>query len=569
MPGDSRPPRLAIAALDNPSCPDEVRTHLLSEVDDGLLALLGWAQAGGPLPRAVVDELRSRCEHVPAMVPELLDAPTAAQRVLSFTPLNDEVFRAALELLPKAPDRSGREGESIDLRLSRIEAAHSAWNTMWHRTLASQPERHREILDWATGTAAEQRVRNALLSDLPWDVEPELLTELAEYDLQRLPAVLLSARAARMRLDGSTTDEVRERLAAEISEHGEKRLHLLDLALEDDQFYVRMVLDEPVNWVEQRVTKNWKHILHPNEATDRFGRHRTWRTSAETLTELGRRFATAAVQVIPYWQEAYDRSSERPDSLRWLRETLTRFPGITPELRTSVRPIIRAAQAPFRADGQPWNRRPEPAPTDRLREDLSAIRELLAEPDEPSELEETPLGTPDRVSRQDLARLPTDELNRYLDSHPGDDALVEKALLSLAGATFNGRKIFSDVLERHAEPEAALLRLTWDLRRRLGGGPHLRHGWAELVLSLPDVRDEVVRALPLWSALRVRGGHYREGHPAVASVVREALGSNVTAWKRFAANPGANSGDNAWLRLGDVLDTAVVGTAWPTAPPKR
>ncbi|MER6626556.1 hypothetical protein, partial [Streptomyces sp. NPDC000931] len=276
-------------------------------------------------------------------------------------------------------------------------------------------------MDWATGTAAEQRVRNTLLSDLPWDVEPELLTELAEYDLQRLPAVLLCARAARMRLDGSTTDEVRKRLAVEISEHGAERLHLLNLALDDDQFFVRMVLDEPVNWVEQRVAENWKHILHPDEATDRFGRDRTWRTPTETLTELGGRFATVAVQVVPYWQEAHDRSGERPDSLRWLREILTRIPVITPELRADVRPIVRAAQVHFQTDGQPWNRHlGPPAPVGRLREDVPAIKELLAELDGLPEPEETPLGSPDQVSRQDLARLTPDELQRYLNSHPGD-----------------------------------------------------------------------------------------------------------------------------------------------------
>lgn len=37
----------------------------------------------------------------------------------------------------------------------------------------------------------------------------------------------------------------------------------------------------------------------------------------------------------------------------------------------------------------------------------------------------------------------------------------------------------------------------------------------------------------------------------------------------FYRYPSVPTGPNAWLRLGDLLDAAVTGFAWPSAPSSR
>ncbi|WP_434593083.1 hypothetical protein [Streptomyces sp. A5-4] len=108
-----------------------------------------------------------------------------------------------------------------------------------------------------------------------------------------------------------------------------------------------------------------------------------------------------------------------------------------------------------------------------------------------------------------------------------------------------------------------------DLRRRLGGGPELRGSWAEIMLARPECPPELLRLLPAWSALKARGPRYDTTHPAVAAYVTEALGDSDAAWQRFTASPMSHAGPGAWHRLGDLLDAAVEGAAWPTPPPGR
>ncbi|WP_189823732.1 hypothetical protein [Streptomyces finlayi] len=41
------------------------------------------------------------------------------------------------------------------------------------------------------------------------------------------------------------------------------------------------------------------------------------------------------------------------------------------------------------------------------------------------------------------------------------------------------------------------------------------------------------------------------------------------AWERLTHAPIGNSGPAAWQRLGDVLDAAAQGAAWPKPPAAR
>ncbi|MGW6062605.1 hypothetical protein [Streptomyces sp. NPDC055189] len=138
--------------------------------------------------------------------------------------------------------------------------------------------------------------------------------------------------------------------------------------------------------------------------------------------------------------------------------------------------------------------------------------------------------------------------------------------MATAAGDYRSNQDFDDVLRRHSSPDSVLHRLTFDLRGRLGGGPAWREAWTRLVLARPDTGLDLVLALPAWSALRARGGQHGSSHPLVVSVVCDALGTDQDAWDRFAACPATYSGAPAWLRLGDLLDSAVAGTPWPKPP---
>ena len=102
---------------------------------------------------------------------------------------------------------------------------------------------------------------------------------------------------------------------------------------------------------------------------------------------------------------------------------------------------------------------------------------------------------------------------------------------------------------------------------------------AELIASTPESQDvpdkaaadqagcDLIRALPAWAALTLAGANrYRAGNQAVTSVVTTALSDSDEAWARFATIPVSPTGPYAWLRLGDLLDAAVSGSAWPLPP---
>ncbi|WP_160050526.1 hypothetical protein [Nocardiopsis sp. FR4] len=564
LPGDPFLTSLPVLALDHPSCSEELRVRALRECDDDKLALFGNERVSERLARATAGELGRRCGSPPAVTPETGKDPSPAHRVLRRPRLHDVVFSAALDLLPVWSPRKREEGEDHEQWYAWFSAAGDAWERMWRDVLRSQEDRHRQILEWSVSSrSAEAQIRHQLLSGIPWSVEPDLLVELAEHDLRAFSEALLCAEIAHQVSLGVPADEVEERFRENLPFLGRRRGWLIEAVLRGEDLWLDSALEEPVDTAKACVSDTWRYILETQENPEERRSPHSWRTPPETLAHLRRMFAEAAVHVIPWWEKAPHEQRFGPRGLRWLRVVLTHLPEVTPELRESARPIIRAGEAYLRKQGPSYRSHQMYRDMERLREDLDVLRRLVDPSSVPVASGVRELGSPDRVEVRELADLSADDLRRYLDAHPGHDALVEKALLSLAFERRTTGKSLSGILDRHSAPEAALLRLTRHLRARLGGNPPLRRAWTALVLSLPEVAPEVVRALPLWSAVRCP-----QGQPAVVSAVTQALGTDEQAWKRFADNPATGSGEHAWLRLDDVLDAAAVGEPWP-APPSR
>ncbi|MER6421915.1 hypothetical protein [Streptomyces sp. NPDC001137] len=570
LPHFDRRPTLVALALGHPSCPASLRDQTLKRCTAEQLAQLGSPRAAEWLVSAVAEEVRARGGTPPPMAPRLLEAPTQAQIVLRQGPLHDLVFAAARDTLPTAPDPGKLgEGEDADDWLERHTRAYEAWASMWRRILERNPDRHREFVEWSKHTDAERTVRDELLGSLPWSVEPALLTELAGADLGRFPYELLLAQASRMRRDGLDKQQVLDCFAAELSAlPDEEQVRLRHFLSRESTTLLEIGCEAPVTWVRHAASGTWRHLLNPGQAKDGY-RPVHWRAPATTLADLAARFAETAARALPFW-EAEDRySAIDPDEVAWVRDMMLHLPTVTEEVKAGVRPIVRHARkrlSPHQRGLQPrYDRRRE------LEEILDTIERVLADPPPAvgADRRRSALGAPGEVTVRELAAVPAQALSEYLDRHPGDDSLVEKALLACAASGHRSDDDFEDVLRRHGSPDTVLLRLTEGLRGNLGGGPPWREAWTRLVLARRDITSELVRALPAWSVLRARGDRYGSAHPAVVSVVREALSADQDAWDRFAACPATYSGPTAWLRLGDLLDAAAVGASWPKPPGSR
>ncbi len=564
-----RRPALVALALGHPSCPASLREQTLKRCTAEQLARLGGPCVADRLVSAVAEEVRARGGTPPPMTPHLLEEPTPAQIVLRQGPLHDLVFVAARDTLPTAPDSEPGDGEDVTDWLERHRRAYEAWESMWRRILERHPDRHRECVEWADGTDAGRTVRDELLGSLPWAVEPGLLTEIATADLERFPFEVLLAQGCRMRRDGSDEQQVLDRFAEELSavtdeeqvrfRHflGRKSTTLLDIGC-----------DAPVTWVRISASGTWRHLLNPTQVKDGY-RPVEWRASATTLADLAARFAETAARALPFWEPEDRYSAIDPDEVAWVRDILLHLPTVTEDVKAGVRPIIRHARtrvSPHHPGLQPrYDKRRE------LDEILDTIERVLADPPPATgaDRRRTALGAPDTVTMRQLAGIRTPALSEYLDRHPGNDSLIEKALLACAASGYRSDDDFEDVLRRHGSPDTVLARLTEGLRGNLGGAPSWREAWTRLILARPGITPELVRALPAWSALRARGGRHGSAHPSVVSVVREALGADQDAWDRFATCPASYSGPTAWLRLGDLLDAAAAGTPWPKPPGSR
>ncbi|MEV5342967.1 hypothetical protein AB0K93_31520 [Streptomyces sp. NPDC052676] len=453
--------------------------------------------------------------------------------------------------------------------LERHKRAHQAWENMWNRILERHPARHRELVEWADGGDAERTIRDELLGSLPWAVEPELLTELAAADLARFPFQLLVAQASRMRRDGSDPQEVLDRFAAELSAlTDEEQVRFRHVVGRESTTLLDMGCRAPVTWVRHSASGTWRHLLNPTQARDGY-RQAEWWASAATLSNLAVRFAETAARALPFWEPEDRYSAIDPDEVAWVRAMVLHLPKVTEDVKAAVRRIVRHARD--RLNPRHPGLRPRYDQRREVEEILDTIERVLADP--PSgvgaDRRRSALGDPSEVTVRELAGVRAEALSEYLDRHPGDDSLVEKALLSCAAAGWWSDADFAAVLRRHGSPDTVLLRLTEGLRGNLGGGPSWREAWTRLILARQDTGPELVRALPAWSALRARGDRPGSAHPSVVSVVREALGCDQDAWDRFATCPATHSGTTAWLRLGDLLDAAATGAPWPKPPGSR
>ncbi|MFF5719870.1 hypothetical protein [Streptomyces buecherae] len=203
----------------------------------------------------------------------------------------------------------------------------------------------------------------------------------------------------------------------------------------------------------------------------------------------------------------------------------------------------------------------------RASELRASIERIIGDPS--AAARKSALGDPRNVTVRDLANASAEVLEGYLARHIGDDDLVEKVLLSFASSP-RSQPTFADVLARHSAPRTALLSITTGLRRRLAPPPGHWELWVREVLALLDCDPELVRALPVWTALTIGGGfRRREAHNVVTTAVMSTLRGSEEAWERFVSSPASYSGPTAWLRLGDILDAAVHGTPWPTPPSGR
>ncbi|MEU5578709.1 hypothetical protein ABZ791_21695 [Streptomyces huasconensis] len=560
---------LALLALSHPSCTPQLRRASLGRCAATQLGRLGAAHADDIVADGVAEALRGRVAPVPqGMTVDLLEAPTEAQLVLRQHWLHRTVFTAAVDLLPSYPFVDEEVGEGTSTWLKRQEAAERAWRTMWKQVVTAHAEHHRLLVEWSDDKDAGHTIREHLLGSIPWDVEPELLAEIAQDDLASFPHSVLTTRICRMRRDGATEEEVREHFADDLAEllPGQRK-HIGRILSDDDAYGLRFGCRAAILRIARAAEGEWRYILNPDQAQE-YGRPRPWRASEDQLASLAQTFAAHAAVALKLWEPDPQAQTHSTEDLRWVRDLLQHLPVVTSEVKEKVRLICQEARRGL-ARRPDHSRYGLDSGVQQARELLETIERMIAEPlPDPGPGRTASLGRPDQVTVRDLAGASDAVLDDYLGRHPGDDNLVEKALLAFAFHAYRRGLSFADVLIRHSDPQRALLVLTRELRLRLGGGPNLREAWVGAVLNLPAIEPELIRALPAWTALKARGPHGRAAHPAVMSTVRAALGSNSEAWQRFAASPAGHTGPTAWLRLGDVLDAAASGTPWPMPPRK-
>ncbi|MCC3770876.1 hypothetical protein [Streptomyces sp. UNOC14_S4] len=561
---------LAVRALGHPSCTTSLRDQVLKQCSPHQLALLAGPSADDRLASAVARTLRSLSGTTPLpMTPDLLEKPTPAQVMFAQGRLHDLVFEAARDVLPTAPhSEAPQSGEDTEAWLDRHKAAHRAWESMWRRVLTRHPDRQRQFVEWASDGTAGRPIHDVLLGVIPWTVDPALLTELAKADLERFHFNVLLAQGCRMRRDGADQEEILDRLASELTAlPEEQRTHFRESLTRTSTYLLDWGCRAPVHWAQSSASDTWHHLLNPAQAKDGY-REVEWRAPAETLAALAALFAETAARALPYWEPRDRYSAITPDDVGWVRDMLLHLPAVTEDVVSGIRPIIRDART--RLSRHHPSARPRYDEVRRIEEILGQVERILADPPpEAGSWRRVALGDPKSVTVRELAAVQEQALSAYLDRHPGDDSLVEKALLSLAASGCRSSTVLADVLRRHSSAESVLLRLTTDLRKELGGGPSWREAWTRMLLNRPGTGPELVRALPAWSALRARGDRYDSAHPAVVSVVFAALGTDEDAWKRFVNSPASHAGATAWLRLGDLLDAACTGALWPKPPGTR
>jgi hypothetical protein len=457
-------------------------------------------------------------------------------------PPSDEELRAALDTRLRrwraGDDDAGERGRS-DQDPDRTFLARDAFDDLLARILQVQQPHHPHLSDPARPHG--ERVARMLLADLPWLLDDELLDELAARQL----------------------DELERSIAAARDDHTEGGADVAWRAVMKFPFEFRHLVNE-----ELPETLRIPDVgAHRNRRAQAGPGWRGWASDAGHRHQLVARLAQLVAATLP-WLATSDTIIIEERELAGVYCTLALHPALPDEARVAAEHLADAARA--RGRNRRWSS------DDRSGIYLQALAPLLGAP-RPRQY-----GASAAAGRlvDDLSRpsaQPTLKALRQLnvdqpvvDRRAGDDELVELALLAASGTNHADP---DQLLKAHSDPRGALLILTSELRRRLGGNPEDRCRWVRFVLRSRWCTEEVVAALPEHAAMAVvteHGAPARQEQPnPIVMMIRARLGDHADAWQRFAANPATNTGEGAWLRLGELLAAAVTGGPWPAPPPRR
>ncbi|MBF6102384.1 hypothetical protein IU510_30680 [Nocardia cyriacigeorgica] len=429
---------LAALALAHSDCDNSLRESALQQCTDSQLGNLGTTDRPTVLTAAVAAELRRRSAGPVPMTRQLLEQPTPAQVVLATSPLADSVFEAALELLPTEP-RFALDPDDTDFEgwYAAFRDCMAAWKQMWRSVVQHHADRHLKLVQRTEGTSANGQIRDLLLSEMPWTVEPSLLKDLALADLAGFHAAVLATRLCRERRDGATIPSIRERFADQIDKLDEGGRRRVEMYLDEEGLDPTQFCNQATDWAARAAGGNWRLLLNPTEATH-YGDPRPWQASPDDLKTLGRTFAQTTVSALAMWEPDPDRPVPALALLPWTVEVLTHLPIITEEVKAAVGPIIDTARQGLRSG--PYRSLYNPDHRD-VAELVATIEKIVAEPAPDVAARRSALGDPATVTVRDLARVEPDLLVSYLDRHPGDDALVDKALLALASVSRHSESV--------------------------------------------------------------------------------------------------------------------------------
>ncbi|MFE4830708.1 hypothetical protein [Streptomyces sp. NPDC056672] len=560
--------QVAAAALAHPACAESVRDKALHACTAAQLGALVHRSRSGRLVEAVAAHLGQYEPAPQPMTVDRLKSPGTAELLLATPGLPDAVLAAALNLLPTRPvldgaAMAGGDGDRPAQVFRAYREALKAWEQMWGAVVTAQVGGARSLLAWAGDGPARSVIRDHLLGTLPWDVEPDLLEEAAAEDLAAFATAETVTRVCRQLAADTPVPEIRSQLRDVLSA-------LPPGGREEAEFYfddahervVQIGARDAVSWAAARTHGTWRYLLDPAQARQ-WGQPRAWQASEDVLARIGRSFATTTLTALHLWEPDPSRyATSHAHELRWLHMLLVHLPQITDNVRqqaSAALPHLRPRPG-YSSGASGYEARQQ----ERELDDLHAtIRRMLN--DTAATHRAAALGSPQEVTVAQLARVDDRTLRDYLERHRGDD-LLEKALLSFVYAAHRSHFSFAEVLALHSAPARALVRITAELRSRVGGGPQNRERWTRFALALPDPSEDLIRALPAWTALSTGGSRFDVAHPQVTRLVLFALGDSGEAWARFADSPASYAGPTAWLRLGDILDAAIKGADWPRPP---
>ncbi|MDT0270490.1 hypothetical protein RM844_29885 [Streptomyces sp. DSM 44915] len=536
------------AALDHPGCPPEWPAEVVARSADERLGALGHAGASAALRAAVVAELRRRVPSPPPPVDTRSAAePNAAWLALRSPDLADEVFAAAVRLLPGPPAQLA-EGQPLGAWVAGHRAALTAWRALWREVLTTHPERTAELWALVTDEQARAVLGETLLGALPRQVPAGLLAELATADLASAAGAALTSRVCQALHAGRSPDETAASFADELAAlpPADRRLPLAYLGAFGGT--PDRGLAAATDWVARALAERWRPLLAA--ADDEPG----WRTPPATRAALRRRFAEVALTALELWRPRPGFPLCQPEQLAWLTELTRLLPGQRHEFRGRAGAFLADAE---RGPAHRRRRRGAyPAADDPAYD--RALHELR------KGLGLGWRGIPGNPPLTELAYQPAAILDRF--GAPGvADERLERLLLTHAVRGYPSGPSVAELLARHSAPGAALRRLTERSAELLADHPGAERVWVALVLASEHREPATLRALPAALALAAPPAP-ADGGPSVLSLVTEAFAELPAAWAHLATGQGRARG--ARRTLGEALDTALAAALATAATPR-